>query len=501
MNRAAITSALLSTFPLSPDAVDRLISGSIESSTENDVSQLLLAQCRDLTNAAVPPLWARPLGPMSHALAVAATLDASSSAPPPSGPDLSVAASISSDLLSRRGGGAGSGFGSEDDAAALCNTIVSGLVAVLESPPWEPSPPRRAVTQRQDPLYSFRIGTRPLSETLVTPDALLREAQLYSIPLSLEQVGGGASLPVLIGALLPLPLQSLSTYFSSGDSTLPVFAVAQDGAVLSAGVCAVIVGPPISGNATVVSDTVATFAEDLASRVATAPTLTAFLSSGTLGVVLNAKSTASLATRSTFTASSSNTSLVTAANVETRALLVNVTVAALNSLIQVANASNDGSSDAPLLDDVTVNEVSLAIQSLTNDPFELDSRTISTTISALSVLLDATIPKATGSNGANNALSVKPLPAQVRKHVPCERVDPKSFAPCQPIPSCRLGKTFSTASAMPPRLLMSRRRWPRASTFLSAPLDRLAHRGRSGSRLTLTLRPYLRATRNCLKLV
>jgi len=328
---------------------------------------------------------------------------------------------------------------------------------------------------------------------------LLREAQLYSIPLSLEQVGGGASVPVLIGALLPLPLQSLSTYFSSGDSTLPVFAVAQDGAVLSAGVCAVIVGPPISGNATVVSDTVAIFAEDLASQVATAPTLTAFLSSGTLGVVLNAKSTASLATRSTFTASSSNTSLVTTANIKTRALLVNVTVAALNSLIQAANASNDGSSDAPLLDDVTVNEVSLAIQSLTNDPFELDSRTISATISALSVLLDATIPRTMGSNGANNPISVKPLPAQVRKHI-LLRVDPNSFAPNQSILLCRLGKTFSTASAMPPRLLMSHRRWLQASMFLSAPLGRLARRGQSGSRLTLSRRPYPRATRNCLNL-
>lgn len=88
---------------------------------------------------------------------------------------------------------------------------------------------------------------------------------------------------------------------------------------------------------------------------------------------------------------SSSAAAVVSPNTATRAGLLNVTAAALASLISLAQGDEGSGAPATTLDDATLGAVALTIRSLSLDPFEVNAGAAGSTVASLTVLLQAAL--------------------------------------------------------------------------------------------------------------
>ena len=402
VNRLALASSLLTTYPLPPSAIEALLTG-FEITNYDPVIDTE-AWCADLAllgSSATPdasvqqrlPASSFALLPFAHALAVARSLDAASSSPPLNGLDLTRAAAVSATILSAQG----SQFAA---AASLCQTIAARMTAALiQSPLNADAPPAQPVVTNTVQLFSFRVGTRPLSALpegmlsasgkFASPDMAI-SALAYSVPLQVSSSGSSFSTASAMNDLmLPLPLQWSGLNLSE-STILPVYAVSRDGSATAVGVINIALLPPVSpsiaSDNVALSSAVSALAASVSADDAASNPVSTLLTIGTLSSML---STSSSSVQSAGTSDVGSTgSSVTEANAATRTALLDLTRTALQSIVSQASGS---SSTGPILDDATLSAVALTVLSLSGDPLELSAQGASYTIDMLMQLLDAAL--------------------------------------------------------------------------------------------------------------
>ena len=406
--------ALVSAYPMPLEAAQALLavaSGS-SSSAEAPVGDAQTALwCADLIAlglAAAPsptvfralPAWALSLGPLAHALAIARALDAAGSPPPFPSADLLQVEAVSATILDGSGGAA-----EFARSADLCTSITTQLAAVVASAPLNPAfdPAPRSPPPPTDVQYSFRVGTRPLSALpagllsatgrFSSPEAVIRAARIYSIPLQISSLGwtSFSSISQLYGLQLPLPMQ-WSGLNLSVPTLLPVYALSNDGSgALSAGVVEVALLPPIpqgnAGDGVAVSAAVSSIASGVNVMSAAAAPMATLLTIGTLGSIL---ATTSTAVDATGLAVGANASSFTSSNTATRTLLITCARAALDALVLLSQNSG-GAPSGQLLDDSTCHAIALAVLSISADPLELSISGATITIDLLYDMLAAAV--------------------------------------------------------------------------------------------------------------
>lgn len=319
----ALASSLLTAFPMPPEAASAMLAAVQSGSATSAEPEAWCAPIEEVASAGTLtvdgsglPAWALRLGPLAHALDVAAGLDAAMSAPPTLGaaPDLTTAAAVSAALLLATGPAA------YTSAARLCSEIIASLVTALPLSPLNASAAPLAFpgglgngtssnnsSNSSSLRYSFRVGTRPLESlppgTVVSlsppvfssPDAALTEALLYSVPVQLSTVGGSSfvNLASLSGVILPLTQAGFNL---SAATPVPLYVIVLDGTrAVSVGVTVVPLLPPLpegaAVNATTLSIAVAGLAAGVTLANATATPLATLLNIATLASMLGALST------------------------------------------------------------------------------------------------------------------------------------------------------------------------------------------------------------------
>lgn len=432
---ASLASSLITTHPFHPNATAALladlqggddsqsiVSAGIMSSQAGDwcavLDDLASSASPDPARVAALPAWALALGPLAHALDIAAALDSNSNAPNAYGPDLSEAASLSASLLQR------TTRATLVSSASLCARLSASLASFLPIAPLNASaePATTLLSPQTDDaslLYSFRVGTRPLSAlpdgslasvsppVFSSPDIGIEQALLYSVPLQVSASGSTTytNSSTMLDTKLPLTLQYGALNISLA-TLVPVYVLVLDNAqAVSAAVVNVPLYPPISstasGNASAISASVAELSDELFGphSNSSASPLATVLSVGTLASVLGTLSTGLLVAGSAVSSgnvtSGSNISsavAVVSPNTITRTFLLNVTAAALSALTtQTLLQEQPQSRTGPLFDDPTLGAFSLTIRSLSLDPFEISSESADSAVASLNALMTAAL--------------------------------------------------------------------------------------------------------------
>lgn len=186
---------------------------------------------------------------------------------------------------------------------------------------------------------------------------------------------------------------------------MPIYVLVQDPATLavSVGVTVVSMLPPVSaavaGNATALSSAIAAIAAGISLANASTSPLAVLLEAATLSSMLGTLSTGQLVAGSAVPAGNVSAGVngttagaVVRPNSATRTVLLDLTAAALASIL----GSPEGSNGAVTLDDTTIGTVALAIRALSLDPFELDVSSAGSAVSALTTLLQVRGKVSTG---------------------------------------------------------------------------------------------------------
>ena len=216
---------------------------------------------------------------------------------------------------------------------------------------------------------------------------------------------------------LPLPLNWDGLNLSA-TTGMPIYVLVQDPAthVVSVGICAVSLTPPVSaavaGNATSLSSAIAAIAAGITPANASSSPLAVLLEAATLSSMLGTLSTGQLVAGSAVPAGNvsagvngSTAGVVVRPNSATRAALLDLTAAALASLLAPPQGS---SGTAVVLDDTTLGTVALAIRTLSLDPFELDVGSAGSAVSALTTLMQVRGAVLTGREGPRSDMCVIP---------------------------------------------------------------------------------------------